>query len=126
PPVGEPSGGGRPLSAIVRQPVFVVAAMSGALGYGLMNLLMVATPLAMSFCSHPYSAAAFAIEWHIVGMYAPGFFTGSLIKRFGVLKIILAGVAIVSCAVAIALNGVTVAHFVAALTLLGVGWNFMY
>ncbi len=122
----ERSGGGRPLREIVRQPVFVVAALAGGLGYGLMNLLMVATPLAMSFCSHPYSAAAMVIEWHVVGMYAPGFFTGSLIKRFGTLKVILAGVALVAGCVAVALSGTTIAHFVAALALLGVGWNFMY
>ncbi len=118
--------GGRPLSEIVRQPVFIVAALAGGLGYGLMNLLMVATPLAMSFCSHPYDAAAFVIEWHVVGMYAPGFFTGSLIKRYGVLKVIVAGVAIVGACIAVALSGTTIAHFVVALALLGVGWNFMY
>jgi MFS family permease len=126
PSAEERAGGGRPLAAIVRQPVFVVAALSGALGYGLMNLLMTATPLAMSFCSHPYSAAAFVIEWHVVGMYAPGFVTGSLILRFGTLKVILAGVALVAGCVAVALNGTTVAHFWTALVLLGIGWNFMY
>jgi MFS family permease len=126
PSAEERAGGGRPLAAIVRQPVFVVAALSGALGYGLMNLLMTATPLAMSFCSHPYSAAAFVIEWHVVGMYAPGFVTGSLIRRFGTLKVIVAGVALVAGCVAVALNGTTVAHFWAALVLLGIGWNFMY
>jgi MFS family permease len=122
----EHAAGGRPLSEIVRQPVFIVAALAGGLGYGVMNLLMVATPLAMSFCSHPYSAAAFVIEWHVVGMYAPGFFTGSLIKRYGVLKVIVAGVAIVGACIAVALTGTTIAHFVVALTLLGLGWNFMY
>ena len=126
PTIEERSGGGRPLSHIVRQPVFVVAAMAGALGYGIMNLLMVATPLAMSFCNLPYSAAAFVIEWHVVGMYAPGFFTGTLIKRYGVLRVILAGVAVVTAGVFVAVNGVTIAHFVIALALLGTGWNFMY
>jgi MFS family permease len=126
PTMEERAGGGRPLATIIRQPVFIVAAMAGGLGYGLMNLLMVATPLAMNFCSHPYSAVAFVIEWHVVGMYAPGFFTGSLIKRFGVLKVILAGVAVIAGAVFVALNGVTLAHFVVALALLGIGWNFMY
>ena len=126
PTAEERGGGGRPLAVIVRQPVFVVAALSAALGYGVMNLLMVATPLAMSFCSHPYSAAALVIQWHVVGMYAPGFVTGSLIKRFGVLAVILAGVALVAGCVAVALSGNTVAHFVAALVLVGVGWNFMY
>jgi MFS family permease len=122
----ERAGGGRPLSAIVRQPVFVVAALAGGLGYGVMNLLMTATPIAMDLCSHPFAAAALVIEWHVVGMFAPGFFTGSLIKRFGVLKVILAGVVLVAGCVAVALNGNTIAHFVMALTLLGIGWNFMY
>ncbi len=126
PTAEERSGRRRPLSAIVRQPVFVVAALAGGLGYGLMSLLMTATPIAMDLCSHPFAAAAFVIEWHVVGMYAPGFVTGSLIKRFGVLNVILGGVVLVAACVAIALNGTTVAHFAAALVLLGVGWNFMY
>jgi len=122
----ERAGGGRPLGQILRQPVFIVAALAGGLGYGLMNLLMVATPLAMSFCSYPYSAAAMVIEWHVVGMYAPGFFTGSLIRRHGTLKVILAGVALMAGCVFVALNGNSIPHFVVALALLGVGWNFMY
>jgi MFS family permease len=116
----------RPLSAIVRQPVFVVAVLSAALGYGIMNLLMTATPLAMDFCGHPFSQAAFVIEWHVVGMYAPGLFTGSIIKRLGVLNVILCGVVLMAGCVAVALSGVSVAHLVVALVLLGVGWNFMY
>ncbi len=126
PTAEERSGGGRPLREIVRQPVFVVAALAAGLGYGIMNLLMTATPLAMDFCSHPYAQAAFVISWHVVGMYAPGFVTGSLIGRFGVLAIILAGVAMMAGGAAIALTGVTVLHFTAALVFLGVGWNFMY
>ncbi len=126
PPIEERAGGGRPLSAIVRQPVFIVAALAGGLGYGLMNLLMTATPIAMSFCNHPFAATALVIEWHVVGMYAPGFFTGSLIQRFGVYNVILAGLALMAGSVAVALNGNTVPHFVAALALVGIGWNFMY
>ena len=126
PTVEETRGGGRPLSQIARQPVFVVAALSAALGYGIMNLLMTATPLAMSFCSHPFSAAAFVIEWHVVGMYAPGFFTGSLIGRFGVLKVIAAGIVLMGACVAVALSGIALWQFWAALVLLGVGWNFTY
>ena len=122
----ERDGGGRPLREIIRQPVFVVAALSAGLGYGLMNLLMTATPLAMSFCSHPYAQAAFVIEWHVVGMYAPGFVTGSLIKRFGMLNVILAGVLVMAGGAVVALNGNSIAHFVVALGLVGVGWNFMY
>ncbi len=126
PTIEERAGGGRPLAAILRQPTFIVAVLAGALGYGLMNLLMTATPLAMDLCAHPFAAAAFVIEWHVVGMYAPGFFTGSLIRRFGVLNVILAGTVLVGLCTAVALNGTTVAHFVVALALLGIGWNFMY
>ncbi len=126
PTMEETRGGGRPLSQIVRQPVFIVAALSAALGYGIMNLLMTATPLAMSFCSHPFSAAAFVIEWHVVGMYAPGFFTGSLIRRFGALKVIATGIVLIGACVAVALSGIALWQFWAALVLLGVGWNFMY
>ena len=126
PTLEERSGGGRPLSVIMRQPVFIVAALAGAVGYGLMNLLMTATPIAMSFCSHPFGAATLVIQWHVVGMYAPGFVTGTLIRRFGVLNVILAGIVLVAGCVAVALNGITVTHFLIALALLGVGWNFMY
>ena len=126
PSMEETRGGGRPLARIARQPVFVVAALSAALGYGIMNLLMTATPLAMSFCGHPFSAAAFVIEWHVVGMYAPGFFTGSLIKRFGALNVITVGIALMGACVAVALSGIALWQFWTALVLLGVGWNFMY
>jgi len=126
PSMAEQSGGGRPLAQIVRQPVFIVAALAGGLGYGLMNLLMTATPLAMDFCSLPYAQAAIVISWHVVGMYAPGFVTGTLIDRFGVLKMILAGIAVMAGGAAVALNGNDLAHFLAALVLIGVGWNFMY
>jgi MFS family permease len=126
PSMEETRGSGRPLTRIARQPVFIVAALSAALGYGIMNLLMTATPLAMSFCGHPFSAAAFVIEWHVVGMYAPGFFTGSLIKRFGALKVIAVGIVLMGVCVAVALSGIALWQFWTALVLLGVGWNFMY
>ena len=118
--------GGRRLSKIAAQPAFVVAVLAAALGYGVMNLLMTATPLAMSFCNHPYAAAAFVIEWHVVGMYAPGFFTGGLIQRFGVLKVIIAGTLLVAIAIGISVSGNEIAHFWTALVSLGVGWNLMY
>ena len=126
PSTTEQAGGGRPLGAIARQPVFVVAALAAALGYGLMNLLMTATPLAMDLCSLPYSQAAFVISWHVVGMYAPGFVTGSLIDRFGTPQVILTGVAVMAGGAAVALAGNTFVHFLVALMLIGVGWNFMY
>jgi MFS family permease len=126
PTLAERAASGRPLREIVRQPVFVVAVMAGALGYGIMNLLMVATPLAMDFCGHPYAQAAFVIQWHVVAMYAPGLVTGSLIARFGAPRMIAAGVVLMAATVAVALAGLSVMHFTLALVLLGVGWNFMY
>jgi MFS family permease len=117
---------GRPLSVIARQPAFIVAVLSGMIGYGVMNLLMTATPLAMRSCSHPFSDAAFVIQWHVIAMFAPSFFTGSLIKRFGVRTILFTGVLLSLSCVAIALSGVEVMHFWIALMLIGVGWNFMY
>jgi MFS family permease len=116
----------RPLRQIMAQPVFVVAAIGAAIGYGVMNLLMVATPLAMRLCGHPYSAAATVIGSHVVGMFGPSFFTGSLIRRFGVLQVMATGALLLYVVVAIALSGISVPHFWVALVLLGIGWNFLY
>ena len=116
----------RPLGQIMAQPVFVVAVLAAAGAYGVMNLLMTATPLAMGLCGHPYAAAATVIGWHVVGMFGPSFFTGSLIKRFGVLQVMAAGALLLYVVVAIALSGVSIPHFWFALVLLGVGWNFLY
>lgn len=117
---------GRPLGPIARQPVFIVAVLVAMTGYGIMNLLMSATPLAMAACEHPFSDAAFVIQWHIVGMFAPSFFTGHLIHRFGLIRIMLAGVLLNLICIAVALAGIAVANFWFALILLGVGWNFMF
>jgi MFS family permease len=122
----ERSGGGRPLSAIMRQPVFVVAVLSATVSFGVMNLLMTATPLAMQMCSLPFSKAALVLEWHIIGMFAPAFFTGSLIQRFGALNVMFVGVLLMGGCVAFALMGNEVMNFLVALTVLGVGWNFMF
>ena len=116
----------RPLSEIARQPKFIVALISAALGYGVMNLLMVATPLAMNFCGHPFKEGVFVLEWHVVGMFLPSFFTGDLIKRFGALQIIIAGTLLNFVAIGFALSGVTVTNFWFALVTLGIGWNFMF
>ena len=116
----------RPLKKIMKQPAVIVAVLGAAIGYGVMNLLMVATPLAMGLCGHPYSAAATVIGWHVVGMFGPSFFTGSLITRFGVLQVMMAGALLLYAVVAIALSGISVAHFWFALVLLGIGWNFLY
>ncbi len=125
-PAVKAGGGGRPLSEIMRQPVFIVAASAGALGYGVMNLLMAATPIAMQLCSLPFSDVALVLEWHVIGMFAPGFFTGHLIKRFGTLPIMAVGLALNLLCVAIALSGVDFQQFLIALFLLGLGWNFIF
>jgi MFS family permease len=126
PPKQAGAPAGRPLSVIMRQPVFIVATAGAALGYGVMNLLMAATPLAMQVCGFEFDDAALVLEWHVIGMFAPGFFTGHLIKRFGVLTIMGVGVALNVLCVAIALSGVNLHQFLIALFLLGVGWNFLF
>ncbi len=120
------SSEGRPLKEIMRQPVFMVAAAAAALGYGVMNLLMAATPLAMQVCGFTFSDAALVLEWHVIGMFAPGFFTGHLIKKFGTLPIMGVGVLLNFACIAVALNGVELHQFVIALFLLGLGWNFLF
>ena len=120
------SSTGRPLLEILRQPAFLVASICAALGYGVMNLLMAATPLAMQQCGLSFNDTALVLEWHVIGMFAPGFFTGNLIKRWGTLPIMAVGVGLNVACVAIALSGVELHQFVAALFLLGVGWNFLF
>jgi MFS family permease len=128
PPLPEPNPAnpGRPLREIARQPVFIVAVMACALGYGVMNLLMAATPIAMQQCSHPFSSAALVLEWHVLGMFVPSFFTGHLIRRFGVLRVMGVGVVLNGVCIAVALSGVDLMQFLVALFALGVGWNFLY
>jgi MFS family permease len=117
---------GRSLKEILAQPIFMVAVIGAALGYGVMNLLMAATPLAMQICGLPFSDTALVLEWHVIGMFAPGFFTGSLIQRFGTLKIMGLGVVLNLICISIALTGVDLHQFLIALFLLGVGWNFLF
>ena len=117
---------GRPLKVILKQPVFMVAVIGAALGYGVMNLLMAATPLAMQICGLPFSDTALVLEWHVIGMFAPGFFTGTLIQRFGALKIMSIGVVLNFICILIALTGTDLRQFLIALFLLGVGWNFLF
>ena len=117
---------GRPLAEIVRQPVFIIAAAGCAIAYGVMNLLMAATPIAMAQCGHPVSAAALVLEFHVLGMFVPSFFTGKLVKRFGVLPIMCIGLLLNLGCVLFALSGQDLMHFLGALLVLGVGWNFLY
>jgi MFS family permease len=116
--------GGRPLLAIVRQPRFIAAAVCGIVSYPMMNLVMTSAPLAMKICGLSVSDSNFGIQWHIVAMYGPSFFTGSLIARFGAPKIVAIGLLLEAAAATIGLTGITVLHFWATLIVLGVGWNF--
>ena len=116
--------GGRPLGAIVRQPRFVTAVICGVVSYTLMNFIMTAAPLAMRLCGLSQESSNLGLQWHIVAMYAPGFFTGRLITRFGAPRVVAAGLALTAVSAAIGLTGVDVAHFWLTLILLGLGWNF--
>ncbi|PIE25251.1 MAG: MFS transporter [Neptuniibacter caesariensis] len=116
----------RPLLAIMAQPVFIVAALVGMVSYVVMNLLMTATPLAMARCGFDFAQAAQVIEWHVLGMYVPSFFTGSLISRFGIARIMYIGAVFMLACIAINLMGVSKWHFWLALLFLGIGWNFMF
>jgi MFS family permease len=126
PSAAERAASGRPLAEIAAQPKFIIAVLSAAISYGVMNFLMTSTPIAMQICGHAYGAAAFVISSHVIGMFAPSFLTGGLIRRFGAIRVMLAGAALNLLTVGVALNGITVAHFWWALFLLGVGWNFLY
>jgi MFS family permease len=115
--------GGRPLLEIVRQPRFIAAAICGIVAYPMMNLVMTSAPLAMKMCGLSVSDSNFGIQWHIVAMYGPSFFTGSLIARFGAPKVVVIGLLLEAGAATIGLSGVTAMHFWATLIVLGVGWN---
>src|SRR5450631_134476 len=116
--------GGRPLLEIVKQPRFIAAALCGIVSYPMMNLVMTSAPLAMQICGLSVSDSNFGIQWHIVAMYGPSFFTGSLIVRFGAPKIVAIGLLLEAGAATIGLSGITALHFWATLIVLGVGWNF--
>lgn len=115
---------GRPLAAIVRQPQLIVAMLCGVVSYMMMNFMMTSAPLAMQLCGLSRTHSNYGIEMHIVAMYAPSFFTGRLIARFGAPNVILAGLALIALAAIAGLSGVTLHHFWGALVLLGLGWNF--
>jgi MFS family permease len=118
--------GGRPLGEIARQPAYLVAVASAMVGYGVMNFIMIATPLAMHDYAHPFSDTAFVIQWHVFGMFVPSFFTGQLIRKFGTANIILVGVLLLGLCVGINFTGIAVIHFWSSLIFLGFGWNFMF
>lgn len=124
PTAAERSGGGRPLGLIARQPRFILAVVCGVVSYLLMNFVMTAAPLAMKFCGLSQEAANLGLQWHVIAMYGPSFFTGRLITRFGASRIVAIGLALTGAASIVGLLGIDVAHFWVALVLLGVGWNF--
>jgi len=117
---------GRPLSVIMRQPVFIVAVIAAMFGYSVMTLVMTATPLAMNFCGFGFSDTATVIQFHALAMFAPSFFTGHLIRKFGVLNIIIMGTVLNICCMAVNLAGIDFYNFWGGLVLLGLGWNFMF
>jgi MFS family permease len=123
PPPKANVSGGRPLGEIMRQPRFITAVVAGLVTYGLMAFLMTAAPMAMVACGHSVAEAALGIQWHVLAMFGPSFFTGHLVQRFGKDAITAAGLLLTGLAAIVGLSGLTVLHFWAALVLLGVGWN---
>lgn len=122
----EGTSSARPIWQIVRQPKFLIAVACAMVGYGAMNLIMVSTPLAMVGGGHHFDHAASVVQWHVVGMYLPSFFTGRWITRFGLYRILGAGALMILLCVAITWSGHGFVQFWTALVLLGVGWNFLY
>jgi len=116
----------RPLGVIVRQPRFIAAVVGAAVGFAVMVMVMTATPISMVAHDHTVTDAAFVIQWHVLGMYVPSFFTGWLVKRFGLTPMMLTGLAAFCVHITIALSGFEVAHYLSALVLLGLGWNLLY
>ncbi|QDX83019.1 MFS transporter [Denitratisoma sp. DHT3] len=127
-PAVSPTQGGaaRPLGEILRQPALLMSVFGTAIGYSAMIMAMTATPLAMLGCGLPGTRVTPVIQWHVVGMFAPSFFTGALIKRYGVPRIMQIGFALLLAHVAVAVSGLEFLHFFSALILLGVGWNFAF
>jgi MFS family permease len=126
PSAAERSTAGRPLRAIAAQPKYIVAVLSGAVSYGVMNFVMTSTPIAMQACGHAYGDTTFVISSHIIGMFAPSFVSGPLIRRVGALPVMFTGALLNFAAIGVALSGIAVTQFWWALVLIGVGWNFLY
>jgi predicted MFS family arabinose efflux permease len=126
PPPRSEVGDGRPLSEIARQPRFLVAVVCGVASFAMMNMIMTAAPLAMVMCNHSVTDATLGLQWHVLGMYAPSFVTGTLIARFGIERIMGLGLAIIIVAAAVGIAGISLWHFWLGLALLGIGWNFAF
>ncbi len=117
---------GRPLIQIATQPTFIVAVICGMLGYGVMTYVMTATPLAMHHHEHAFDQTAFVIQWHVLAMFAPSFFTGTIIQKIGVIKVMVIGAIMALACTLINLSGTSVWHFWVALVALGISWNFLF
>ena len=126
PAVARSLGEGRRLAEIIGKPRFIVAVACGVASYVVMNMMMTAAPLAMVMCHHSVGEAALGIQWHVIGMYAPSFFTGALIARFGLPAVVATGLLLIAVAAAIGVLGIALWNFWAALALLGAGWNFAF
>ncbi len=126
PPSAKEHGSGRPLAEIVRSPRFITAAACGAASYAMMNLVMTSAPLAMLACDHSVTQATLGLQWHVLAMYIPSFFTGSLILRFGVERVVFLGLALIVASGIVAISGIALWNFWIGLVLLGVGWNFSF
>ena len=122
----ERSASGRPLLAIAAQPVFMIAVLAAMVGYGSMSFVMTATPLAMEGHAHSFDDTAFVIQWHALGMFLPSLVSGHLIRIFGAVRIVLAGVIANFAMIAVVLSGTGVLEYWTGLVLLGIGWNFMF
>ncbi|MEK9711539.1 MAG: MFS transporter [Thalassolituus sp.] len=123
-PTADELAGGRSLGELVRQPLFLPAVVCGAMSFLVMNFLMTAAPLAMHFHGHSQADANLGIQWHVIAMYAPSFFTGHIIARFGAVKVAISGLLLILIAAFLSLSGADVFHFWGMLILLGIGWNF--
>jgi MFS family permease len=126
PPSGKEHSSGRPLAEIIRGPRFITAAVSGAASYAMMNLVMTSAPLAMLACDHSITDATLGLQWHVLAMFVPSFFTGTLIARFGVERIVMLGLALIVGSGLVAISGIALWNFWIGLMLLGVGWNFAF
>ncbi len=123
-PTAAEAQGGRPLGIVLRQPSFVVAVVCGVVAYTTMNFIMTSAPLAMRLCGLPLTSSNLGLQWHIIAMFAPSFFSGHLIARFGAPRVVATGLGLLAAAAAVGLAGTDVGHFWTSLVLLGVGWNF--
>jgi predicted MFS family arabinose efflux permease len=118
------AGEARPLAEILRQPRLIVAVIAATLSYGMMNLVMTAAPIAMIDCGFTTTTAAWAIQWHVMAMFVPSFFTGQIIARVGAERVCATGLLLLAGAATAGLLGISFGHFAVNLILLGLGWNF--